>query len=77
VVIISLQDFVEEKAKVEKGAIKEKSFEFTTYKKVGNVEIPTSWRGELVSDDTIKLKRLTQAGKPADEVGELTLTRAR
>jgi hypothetical protein len=41
-------------------------FEFVVYKKVGSVKVGTTYKGELVDENTITLQRTNPSGKPID-----------
>jgi hypothetical protein len=54
-------------AKVEDAkVIPPNKFEFTTYKKVGSVKVGTTYKGELVDENTIELLRYNPGGKNID-----------
>jgi hypothetical protein len=41
-------------------------FEFKTYKKVGSVKVATTYKGELIDENTIHMQRLNAGGKVLD-----------
>lgn len=51
---------------IEESKVTGTQFEFTTYKKVGSVKVPTVYKGELTDEKTVSLSRFLISGKPVD-----------
>jgi hypothetical protein len=66
-VVVAKDEEDDDKLKIEEGKVEGKTFKFVTYIKVNGVKVATGWKGEMTTDNTIRVMRTLASGAEQDE----------
>jgi hypothetical protein len=66
-VVVAVNDEDDEKYKIEEGKVDGRTFKFVTRRKVNGIQIATGWKGEMTTDNTIRVMRTAPSGADADD----------